>query len=53
MSRRSVSPLDGDEIMSKTKDTEKTRELTTDELEHVSGGSYFGPRIEWTYTKQK
>ena len=24
--------------MSKTKDTEKTRELTTDELEHVSGG---------------
>ena len=31
--------------MSKNKDTEKTRELTEDELNHVSGG--------WTYTKQK
>jgi bacteriocin-like protein len=30
--------------MSKTNDTEKTRELTEDELNHVSGG---------TYTKQK
>ena len=33
--------------------TNQANELTTDELEHVSGGSYFGPRIEWTYTKQK
>jgi bacteriocin-like protein len=33
--------------MSKNKDTSKTRELTEDELNHVSGG------IEWTYTKQK
>jgi bacteriocin-like protein len=33
--------------MSKNKDTGKTRELTEDELNHVSGG------IEWTYTKQK
>jgi bacteriocin-like protein len=43
MSRRSVSPLDGDEIMSKTKDTEKTRELTEDELNHVSGGKGDAP----------
>ena len=33
--------------MSKNKDTSKTRELTEDELNHVSGGN------EWTYTKQK
>jgi bacteriocin-like protein len=39
MSRRSVSPLDGDEIMSKNKDTEKTRELTEAELNTVSGGN--------------
>ena len=26
--------------MSQNKDTEKTRELTEDELEHVSGGKY-------------
>ena len=43
MSRRSVSPLDGDEIMSKNKDTEKTRELTEDELNHVSGGKGDAP----------
>jgi hypothetical protein len=27
--------------------------LADSELKHVSGGSYFGPRIEWTYTRQK
>ena len=43
MSRRSVSPLDGDEIMSKNKDTEKTRELTEDEFNHVSGGKGDAP----------
>jgi bacteriocin-like protein len=39
--------------MSKTNDTEKTRELTEAELNHVSGGSFTYGAIEWTYTKQK
>jgi bacteriocin-like protein len=42
-----------EKIMSKTKDTSKTRELTEDELNHVSGGSFNYGHIEWTYTKQK
>ena len=39
--------------MSKNKDTEKTRELTEAELNHVSGGNFTYGAIEWTYTKQK
>jgi bacteriocin-like protein len=57
--------LDGEDSMSKTtmhnskamsnhvlELTNQANELTTDELEHVSGGSYFGPGIEWTYTNK-
>jgi bacteriocin-like protein len=32
--------------------TNQANELTTDELEHVSGGFNYG-HIEWTYTRQK
>ena len=39
--------------MSENKDTDKTRELTEDELNHVSGGSFNYGHIEWTYTRQK
>jgi len=42
-----------EKIMSNNKDTEKTRELTEAELNHVSGGSLTYGAIEWTYTKQK
>jgi len=31
----------------------QTRELTEDELNHVSGGSFNYGHIEWTYTRQK
>jgi bacteriocin-like protein len=40
--------------MSKNKDTEKTRELTEDELNHVSGGIRLNyGNIKLTYTQQK
>ena len=31
----------------------QANELTEDELNHVSGGSFTYGAIEWTYTKQK
>ena len=33
--------------------TNQANELTEDELNHVSGGSFTYGAIEWTYTKQK
>jgi bacteriocin-like protein len=49
----SMTPMHNSEAMSNhvRELTNQANELTTDELEHVSGGS-FG-RIEWTYYPQK
>ena len=51
----SMTPMHNSEAMSNhvRELTNQANELTTDELEHVSGGSLYFGRIEWTYTKQK
>jgi bacteriocin-like protein len=49
----SKTPMHNSEAMSNhvRELTNQANELTTDELEHVSGGFNYGC-IEWTYTRQ-
>ena len=50
----SKTPMHNSEAMSNhvRELTNQANELTTDELEHVSGGFNFG-HIQWTYYPQK